>query len=121
MCKPATHLPQARPESHDHHRYRDQPAEPQQPASESASRDIAWERLRIRDQRRAAHLGDCDASARLLRLAFISRQVDQVEAGERTVELLHLPAPAQGAEIDGEESSVLEQRDYLGVDIDVVT
>ena len=41
---------------HHHHRDRDQPTESQQAASESARRDVARERLGIRDRRRAAPL-----------------------------------------------------------------
>jgi hypothetical protein len=37
------------------------------------------------------------------------------------MELLHLPAPAQIAEVDGEEACVLEERDHLGLRVGVVT
>jgi hypothetical protein len=58
MGKPAAQLPQAGSESHDHHRDRDQATELQHSASQSAMRDIARERLWVRDERRGAHLGD---------------------------------------------------------------
>ena len=58
MGKPATQLPQARRERQDHHRDRDQPTEPQKSASQAVRRDIARERLGIRDTGRAAPRGD---------------------------------------------------------------
>jgi hypothetical protein len=60
-------------------------------------------------------------SGPLMSVVLMSRKPDQVEAGEGTVELLHLPAATQGAEVDGEEPSVLEERDRLGLRVGVVT
>src|SRR5215203_5356004 len=49
-----------------------------------------------------------------------SRKSDQVDAGQRTANLLHLTACSQVAEVDGDEAYVLEQLDHLGLRIDVV-
>src|SRR5215218_629612 len=49
-----------------------------------------------------------------------SRKSDQVDAGERTANLLHPAASDEVAEVDGEEACVLEQRDHCGLRIDVV-
>src|SRR4029450_1524078 len=49
-----------------------------------------------------------------------SRKSDQVDAGQRTANLLHPAASDEVAEVDGEEAGVLEQRDHLGFRVDVV-
>jgi hypothetical protein len=58
MGRPATQLPQAGRERQDRHRDCDQPTEPQKSASQAVRRDIARERLGIRDTGRAAPRGD---------------------------------------------------------------
>ena len=52
---------------------------------------------------------------------LVSGETDQVEAGEWAVHLLHGPAAPQTAEVDGEEAGVFEERNHLGLGVDVVT
>ena len=49
-----------------------------------------------------------------------SRKSDQVDAGQRTANLLHPAASDEVTEVDGDEACVLEQRDHCGLRIDVV-
>jgi hypothetical protein len=49
------------------------------------------------------------------------RQPDEVDAGKRTADLLHLAAFDQVAQVDHEEASAFEQRDHLGLRVVVVT
>ena len=49
-----------------------------------------------------------------------SRKSDQVDAGQRTANLLQLAASDEVAEVDGDEACVLEQRDHFGLRIDIV-
>jgi hypothetical protein len=49
-----------------------------------------------------------------------SRKSDQVDAGQRTANLLHPAASDEVAEVDGDEACVLEQLDHLGLRVDVV-
>ena len=49
-----------------------------------------------------------------------SRKSDQVDAGQRTANLLHLAASDEIAEVDGDEACVLEQCDHFGLRVDVV-
>jgi hypothetical protein len=44
-----------------------------------------------------------------------SRKSDQVDAGQRTANLLHLAASDEVAEVDGDEACVLEQCDHFGL------
>jgi hypothetical protein len=67
------------------------------------------------------HLGKLRGSVNRPKLPLVdSRKSDQVDAGERTANLLHPAASDEVAEVDGEEACVLEQRDHLGLRIDVV-
>src|ERR1700733_561693 len=50
-----------------------------------------------------------------------SGETDQVVAGQRSADLLHLAALAQAAEVNDEEAGVLEQRPDLRLGLGVVT
>jgi hypothetical protein len=59
-------------------------------------------------------------SGALATSAADSRKPDQVEAGQRTTDLLHPAAGHELTEVDGEEACVPEKLDNLGLGICVV-